>query len=251
MNSSSDPAPSPPSPDSNPPSPPSPDPNPPSPPSPSPTQAPSGGLSATANLWATVIASIVALAAFLLSIYNTLQAERAPNVTMTMPQIVLIKTLDESRQNQVALKATFTIDRGSSRTAIVRSILLDLTPPPGYSGPPPKPILIYHGKSDEFGSVSFNEEAGPIVVTQDQPASPILVFRLGPSGLTAGKWQMVITAAQADGTTLRTDSCLSLSNETIEFLKRDSNTRSLNKDYVQTINGVLPQAELDPTCYRG
>jgi hypothetical protein len=202
-----------------------------------------------------VAASVVAIAAFLLSIFNTIQVEVRPKVAMTLPEVIRVEHYNNPSRVQIQIQTSFTIGRSSSRTAIVQRVKLSLAPPQGYVNRDPQAHLLFYGKPDSIGEIEYGQDVTPIVVTQDSPATPILVFELQDDQITTGTWGLKLTAAQIDSESLEESFCMALSPEAIAYLTRPGDitpTRTLFQGFTTTINDKpVTTTGLDTSCYVG
>ena len=173
---------------------------------------------------------VTGIAALTLSIMNWIQLNHRPSVTMTMPSLIRIS--QGTDYANVYLQPTFTVAEKTDLTGIVSWVRLEVEPLAGSAAPPAPRLFweetvdfVYNAQSGE-ADYRYLSDPAPIVVTQDKPQLPYILFESDrPFG--AGDWQWRVIAERQHQTPLVAEMCVHLSTEDVTQLKEQGLARYL------------------------
>lgn len=166
---------------------------------------------------------VIAVAAFSLSVVNWAQTNRQPAISLILPE--RLKIAQGLTEAWLYVQPSFLIDRKSDRTASLGSLYLHLH---RADGQVPDPPLFW----DETGQFTYDQKTGdqnyqylsdplPIVVTQDKPASPLILFASDTQALSPGRWDATLTAIQNDAE-ITERFCIKVNEADMRFVRLSS-----------------------------
>ncbi|MFI7298572.1 hypothetical protein [Streptomyces sp. NPDC050121] len=127
--------------------------------------------------WAATLAAVVALA---LSIYNFTEAQKKPRIDVSLPHLLRTGPVENGTVFQI--QPTVSTRFKTQDVEVIRDARLQLTPV-GSISPQKKPIFYWHETGTyvyDFGSdqvnYSWSSDPAPFIVSQDKPQQPTLVF---------------------------------------------------------------------------
>ena len=148
----------------------------------------------------------------------------------------------------IIVQPTYTLLERTDETAIISDMSLAVRPPPGVASPSNVAWLSIDSPVIPTDVRGFTEDPAPIVVAQDRPQAPHLLFAAyGIETLTPGVWNFVLTARSADGQVLTKEFCVDITPDWAAFVGRSS----LNSGLVPIFRKDL-SSNPDPSgSYRG
>lgn len=188
-----------------------------------------GPISKAVSAITAVLTALTAVAALILSLINWRQANADPQIVVYLPKIVRVFAQPRSPVSSpyigLIIEPTYALLRNSEKTAVISDIALRLTPPDKSIGPSSVAWLQFTGlviNGEPNPGISFVGDPSPIVVGQNSPQSPHLLFAVyGIEQVTPGRWILALETRQA-GKVIINNSCIDISPAWAQFVNRSS-----------------------------
>jgi hypothetical protein len=166
-----------------------------------------------------VVTAVIALGAFLLSVYNWIEANQTPQLNVAMPK--LVRLTQHSDGYTLAIQPTFAVIKKSDATNVVSSVRLEVESK-GDVSPHFRWIdVVRYIDSDSQTHVprwQYLADPAPIVVTLDRPRNDHLRFA-SAQPLPAGTWTMRLIVERVGQKPLEQSFCLSLTKIDVQSMR--------------------------------
>jgi hypothetical protein len=199
-----------------------------------------------------VIAIVISLGALGVSWLSYEHVTATPQIDVSLPKIVRLVNQPKSAINSqflaVIVQPTYTLLEKTDKTAIITNMSLAVRPPPGAPSPSTVAWMSVHDPAIPTDTRHFDEDPAPIVVAQDRPQAPHLLFAVyGIDPVTPGIWNFTLTARSVDGQVLTRGFCVDVAPNWASFIGRSN----LASDPIPIFRNDLGDKPNPSGCYRG
>ncbi|MEU6666037.1 hypothetical protein [Streptomyces sp. NPDC046727] len=202
------------------------------------------------HTWSATVAAVVALA---ISLYNFFELQRSPNVDVTLPHLIRLEKVGHGVRLYV--QPTLATRFKSEKVEVIRDARLRLIPTGSLTSS--KKPNFYWRKSVEWkydpttGTVNntWSSDPAPIIVSQDKPQQPSFEFRAQNWMYQAGQYDGSLELRRsADRVPLTKKFCLIISEPAVNELQ---NPQPPNLT-IRFFRNDLPNfaSSPSPDCYR-
>jgi hypothetical protein len=184
------------------------------------TDAGKSGSRSRLSRFVEMLTVVIALAAFLLSVYNLVEAHKKPELSVTMPKHVRLTHFSDG--DFLIIQPTFAVLEDSNLTSVVSAVRLEVEPN-GNVSPQFRwtDIVRFVDKNDShIPDWEYVNDPVPIIVTPDGPKSYHL--RFDTLELPAGTWTMRLIAERVGDEPLQRSFCITLTPGDVESMKKNS-----------------------------
>jgi hypothetical protein len=165
------------------------------------------------------VTALMAAAAFILSLYNLMEANRTPEMDITMP--TYLRLTKYKTESTLVIQPTFTIRKTSNLTGVISTVRLEVEPQ-GNVSPHFRWDDVIRYVDDNKGTHYLNwlyvADPAPIIVTPDRPRNDHLRF-LSDEGLPVGTWTIHLIAERVGEKPLEESFCLTLTVKDVQTMK--------------------------------
>lgn len=164
--------------------------------------------------YATLITSATAVIALAISILTYVQLNSRPAAQLELPSQIRIAQGPEA---WLYLQPTFTVLAKANPTIVVENVRLELRRAGGDTKPSPTFYWDESGNWTYSGTAhdltwNYTADPSPLVISQDTPQQPTILFNSGPWTFSPGHWTGQVTATQQGQSDLIRNFCLDVSS---------------------------------------
>jgi hypothetical protein len=165
------------------------------------------------------VTAVMAAAAFILSFYNLMEANRTPEMDITMP--TYLRLTKYKTASTLVIQPTFTVRKTSNLTGVVSTVRLEVEPQQNVS-PHFRWDDVIRYVDDNKGTHYLNwlyvADPAPLIVTPDRPRNDHLRF-LSDEGLPVGTWTIHLIAERVGEKPLEASFCVTLTVKDVQRMK--------------------------------
>lgn len=196
------------------------------------------------------LAILISLGALYLSWLSWTHVTASPKIAANLPKIVRLVNQPKSSINSqflgIIIQPTYTLLERTDETAVIVDVTLAVQPPEGAAAPSNVAWLAFN--TDRADTRGNGVDPAPIVVAQDRPQAPHLLFAAyGVDPLTPGVWKFTLTAHSTDNQGITKNFCVDVASNWAGFVNRSTETSPLIPIFRKDLSGK-PNAI---GCYRG
>jgi hypothetical protein len=152
----------------------------------------------------------------------------------------------------VIIQPTYALLKGTTKTAVIVDVSLELSPPNETVRAPTNAAWLQNNDLKDVGGpnaqLTFSSDPAPIVVNQSQPQAPHLMFAAyGMDKISPGRWNFTLISRQANGAVLTSRSCINISQAWAQFINRSP----LGSATVPILRNDLDPSVDASECYKG
>ncbi len=150
-------------------------------------------------LWVPMATAVAALA---LSFFTWFQSQRTPEITLNLPSIVRIGSIDDGTFD-VFLQPSFSVPRAYDSLARISAVQLEFV---RHGAPAAEEAEFSWQHSGHFGEFedggfgwTYEADPGPFIVGPEEPQRPMIRFTTEEQQISPGRWMGTITAYREAG----------------------------------------------------